>query len=94
MATFHLFTDSKGTITVKLTSNGANKTRSIAGVNYLPQVADDEIIYTATVNQVDSAINAVLSAFYTNVLDKIYSLAGGGYVVTGLSFKTEAGAEL
>ena len=94
MATFHPFTDSKGTISVKLGANGTTKSRSIAGINYLPQVADDETIYSATVSQVDSAINAVLSAFYTNVLDKIYDLAGGGYVVTGISFKTEAGGTL
>ena len=94
MATFHLFTDSKGTINIKLGANGTTKSRSIAGINYLPQVADDETIYSATVSQVDSAINAVLSAFYTNVLARIYDLAGGGYVVTGIGLKTEVGAEL
>ena len=94
MASFHLFTDSKGTINVKLRSGSNSKSRSIAGINYLPQVASDETIYSATVSQMDSAINAVLSAFYTNVLEPIYDLAGGGYAIDSMSFKTEVGAEL
>ena len=92
MTNFHLFTDSKGTLSVKLTRSGESKTRSVSGINYLPQVKSDEAIYSATVSQMDTAINAVLSAFYDNVLDKIYSLSGGNWQPTDMTFKTEVSA--
>lgn len=92
MTNFHLFTDSKGTLSTKFTRSGDSKTRSVSGINYLPQVASDEAIYSATVSQMDSAINHVLSAFYDNVLDKIYSLAGGNWQATDMTFKTEVSA--
>ncbi len=94
MASFHLFTDSKGTVTTKFALGSDTKTRSVGGINYLPQVADDETIYSATVSQMDTAINAVLSAFYTNVLARIYALDGRGFTATDVSFKTEAGGTL